>query len=165
MKETQLFKRGKKCYFLKPISLTAIPTLNPVSQCHLQPCMHYACACQEPWQPWQSPARPKALQDSPEKRKPASRGYQSSQIMFPSPRCIIQLNTPDGMKEIDSSPAFSCFPGKLKALLSKHNSGRNPPFFLFLVSLESKFGEVKHFHNYLVLVYKNAVFLKPRLLK
>lgn len=45
MKEThQLFNRGKKCYFLKPISLSAIPPLNPVSQCHLH-AVHALCMC------------------------------------------------------------------------------------------------------------------------
>lgn len=131
IKETLLFKRGKKCYFLKPISLTAIPTLKPVSHCHLH-IMHALCMC--------VPGALKALTitsraqdftDSPAKCKQATRGYQSSLIMFPSRWCIIQLNTPDGTGEIDTSPAFSCFPGKPKTRLSKHSSGRNPLFFIF----------------------------------
>lgn len=31
--------------------------------------------------------------------------------------------------------------------------------------MESKIGQVKYAHSYLVLVYKNAVFLKPSLLR
>lgn len=164
MKETQLFKRGKKCYFLKPVSLPAIPTLNPSLTVTCTLCMHYACVCQEPWKPWQSPAGPKALRNSPAKCNPASRGYQSSLIMFPSHWCIIQLNTPDGTQEIDTSPVFSCFPGKLKTLLSKYSSGRKP-LLNSVVSLASRTGKVKHFHNYLVLVYKSAARFKPSLLK
>lgn len=173
MKETcQLFERGKKIrYFLKSISLPEIPYSEPcLSMCVCMPYMHYACVCQKPWKPWQLTAGPKALLDSLAKRKPASRGYQSSLIMFPSRCCIIQLNMPDGMQEIDTSLAFSCFTGKLKTLLSKHSSGRKHLSFFFCGQPGHKARKIgivttKHSHNYFFFVFKNVFLFKPSLLK